>query len=409
MHLLTKTLDIESISNEFPIFKRKINGHNLIYLDSASTSQKPTQVINSIKEYYEKFNSNVHRGVYKISEEATLAFENSRSNVASLINSYPEEIIFTSGTTKSINMLANILSMNYLKKGDEIIITEMEHHSNLVPWQIASKLYGLKLKYVKLTNNGSIDINKLESLFTEKTKLITITHVSNVLGTINPIKEIAKIAHKHNSLILVDGAQSVPHMTIDVKSLDIDFLAFSGHKMLASTGIGILYGKKKLLESLQPSEFGGGMISNVSLNNSSWNESPWKFEAGTPNVEGAISLSTAISYLKSIGLEKIEKHEKELTKYTLEQLEKIENIKVYGPSERSGIISFNINKLHPHDISAILDREGIAIRGGHHCAMPLMKFLRINGTARISFYLYNSFEDIDKLIKSLKTVSEVLK
>ena len=383
MHLLTKTLDIESISNEFPIFKRKINGHNLIYLDSASTSQKPTQVINSIKEYYEKFNSNVHRGVYKISEEATLAFENSRSNVASLINSYPEEIIFTSGTTKSINMLANILSMNYLKKGDEIIITEMEHHSNLVPWQIASKLYGLKLKYVKLTNNGSIDINKLESLFTEKTKLITITHVSNVLGTINPIKEIAKIAHKHNSLILVDGAQSVPHMTIDVKSLDIDFLAFSGHKMLASTGIGILYGKKKLLESLQPSEFGGGMISNVSLNNSSWNESPWKFEAGTPNVEGAISLSTAISYLKSIGLEKIEKHEKELTKYTLEQLEKIENIKVYGPSERSGIISFNINKLHPHDISAILDREGIAIRGGHHCAMPLMKFLRINGTARI--------------------------
>ncbi|MBS3149113.1 cysteine desulfurase [Candidatus Woesearchaeota archaeon] len=402
-------MDIESISNEFPIFKRKINGHNLIYLDSASTSQKPTQVINSIKEYYEKFNSNVHRGVYKISEEATLAFENSRSNVASLINSYPEEIIFTSGTTKSINMLANILSMNYLKKGDEIIITEMEHHSNLVPWQIASKLYGLKLKYVKLTNNGSIDINKLESLFTEKTKLITITHVSNVLGTINPIKEIAKIAHKHNSLILVDGAQSVPHMTIDVKSLDIDFLAFSGHKMLASTGIGILYGKKKLLESLQPSEFGGGMISNVSLNNSSWNESPWKFEAGTPNVEGAISLSTAISYLKSIGLEKIEKHEKELTKYTLEQLEKIENIKVYGPSERSGIISFNINKLHPHDISAILDREGIAIRGGHHCAMPLMKFLRINGTARISFYLYNSFEDIDKLIKSLKTVSEVLK
>jgi len=308
MHLLTKTLDIESISNEFPIFKRKINGHNLIYLDSASTSQKPTQVINSIKEYYEKFNSNVHRGVYKISEEATLAFENSRSNVASLINSYPEEIIFTSGTTKSINMLANILSMNYLKKGDEIIITEMEHHSNLVPWQIASKLYGLKLKYVKLTNNGSIDINKLESLFTEKTKLITITHVSNVLGTINPIKEIAKIAHKHNSLILVDGAQSVPHMTIDVKSLDIDFLAFSGHKMLASTGIGILYGKKKLLESLQPSEFGGGMISNVSLNNSSWNESPWKFEAGTPNVEGAISLSTAISYLKSIGLENMKKN-----------------------------------------------------------------------------------------------------
>lgn len=408
MELLTKMLDVESISKDFPILKRKVNNHNLIYLDSAATSQKPLSVISSIKEYYENFNSNVHRGVYKISEEATLAFENARLNTSSLINSSPEEVIFTSGTTRSINMLSNILSHNYLRKDDEILVSEMEHHSNLIPWQIISKLYGYKLKYVKL-KNGLLDLGDVEKLISSRTKLVAITHISNVLGTINPIKEIAKIAHNNNSLILVDGAQSVPHIPIDVKSLGADFLAFSGHKMLASTGIGILFAKKRLLEELEPSEFGGGMIRSVTLEDSSWNDIPWKFEAGTPNIEGAISLSAAISYLKSIGIERIEMHERELTKYALEELEKIKNLQIYGPYNRSGIISFNIGNLHPHDVSAILDREGIAVRGGHHCAMPLMKSLKINGTVRISFYLYNSVDEIDKLVKSLKTINKALK
>lgn len=408
MQLLTKMLDVESIKSEFPIFNRKINNHDLTYLDSAATSQKPIQVINSIKEYYEKYNSNVHRGVYKLSEEATLAFEKARLSTSSLINASQEEIIFTNGTTRSINLLSNILSYNYLKKDDEIIVTEMEHHSNLIPWQMISKLIKCKVKYVRL-KDGSFNLGDIEKLFTNKTKLVAITHISNVLGTINPIKEITKMAHNNNSLILVDGAQSVPHMPIDIRSLNIDFLAFSGHKMLASTGTGVLFAKKKLLEEFEPAEFGGGMIKNVTLENTSWNDIPWKFEAGTPNIEGAISISSAISYLKSIGLEKIEMHEKKLTEYALEEIEKLKNIQMYGPKERSGIISFNIPNLHPHDVSAILDRDGIAVRGGHHCAMPLMKSLNLNGTARISFYLYNSLDDIDLLIKSLKNIRKVMK
>jgi len=406
MNTLASTLDTESIKKDFPILNRKINGNKLVYLDSAATSQKPKQVIKSIVDYYENYNSNVHRGIYKLSEEATIAYENARSKVASLINASPEEVIFTKGTTDSINMLSNMLSRN-LKKDDEIILTEMEHHSNLVPWQIISKEIGLKLKFLRVSEEGKLNTNELLNLISPKTKIIAITHVSNVLGITNPIKEISRIAHEYNILVAVDGAQSVPHMSIDIKSLGVDFFSFSGHKMLASTGIGVLYGKKNLLENLNPVSYGGGMINQVTLESSSWAELPWKFEAGTPNIQGAISMDAAISYLNVIGLEKIQKHEKELTDYTVELLNNIKGITIYGPNPRSGIISFNLEKVHPHDTSAILDNHGISVRAGHHCAMPLMKALGINGTTRVSLYIYNSYQDIDILCNELKKVKEV--
>ena len=380
------------IVKEFPILNREINGHKLVYLDSAATSQKPKQVIKSIVDYYENYNSNVHRGIYKLSEEATIAYENARNKIASLINASPEEVIFTKGTTESINMLSIMLSRN-LKKDDEIILTEMEHHSNLVPWQIISKEIGLKLKFLRVSEEGKLSTDELLNLISPKTKIIAITHVSNVLGTVNPIKEISRIAHEHNILVAVDGAQSVPHMPIDIRSLDVDFFSFSGHKMLASTGIGVLYG--------------GGMINKVSLESSSWAELPWKFEAGTPNIQGAISMDAAISYLNMIGLEKIQKHEKELTDYAVELLDNIKGITLYGPKNKSGIISFNLEKVHPHDTAAILDSYGVSVRAGHHCAMPLMKALGINGTTRVSLYLYNSYQDIDILCNELKKVRGV--
>ncbi|HLC73177.1 MAG TPA: cysteine desulfurase, partial [Candidatus Nanoarchaeia archaeon] len=396
-------MDIECIKKEFPILNREINGHKLVYLDSAATSQKPKQVIKSIVDYYENYNSNVHRGIYKLSEEATIAYENARNKIASLINASPEEVIFTKGTTESINMLSIMLSRN-LKKDDEIILTEMEHHSNLVPWQIISKEIGLKLKFLRVSEEGKLSTDELLNLISPKTKIIAITHVSNVLGTVNPIKEISRIAHEHNILVAVDGAQSVPHMPIDIRSLDVDFFSFSGHKMLASTGIGVLYGKKNLLENLDPVSYGGGMINKVSLESSSWAELPWKFEAGTPNIQGAISMDAAISYLNMIGLEKIQKHEKELTDYAVELLDNIKGITLYGPKNKSGIISFNLEKVHPHDTAAILDSYGVSVRAGHHCAMPLMKALGINGTTRVSLYLYNSYQDIDILCNELKKV-----
>ena len=406
MNILANTLDIECIKKEFPILNREINGHKLVYLDSAATSQKPKQVIKSIVDYYENYNSNVHRGIYKLSEEATIAYENARNKIASLINASPEEVIFTKGTTESINMLSIMLSRN-LKKDDEIILTEMEHHSNLVPWQIISKEIGLKLKFLRVSEEGKLNTNELLNLISPKTKIIAITHVSNVLGTVNPIKEISRIAHEHNILVAVDGAQSVPHMPIDIRSLDVDFFSFSGHKMLASTGIGVLYGKKNLLENLDPVSYGGGMINKVSLESSSWAELPWKFEAGTPNIQGAISMDAAISYLNMIGLEKIQKHEKELTDYAVELLDNIKGITLYGPKNKSGIISFNLEKVHPHDTAAILDSYGVSVRAGHHCAMPLMKALGINGTTRVSLYLYNSYQDIDILCNELKKVRGV--
>lgn len=396
---------------DFPILKQKIHGKELIYLDNSATTQKPKQVIQALKEYYEKDNANVHRGVHELSMRASLAYENAHQVVADFINANFEEIIFTRGTTESINILAYSLGKT-LKKDDEILLSEMEHHSNFVPWQQIAKEKAAKIKLIPLTKDFRLDLKAAEKLLSKKTKIISITHCSNVLGTINPIKELAKMAHKGGALLIVDAAQSVPHRKVDVRDLDCDFLAFSGHKMFAPTGIGVLYGKKHLLQTLEPFQFGGGMIQEVSLEKTTWNELPWKFEAGTPNIEGAIGLAQAVEYINKIGMKNIEKHNQELTTYALKQLSMIKGLTIIGPKEnkdRAAVISFILESMHPHDVGEILNQEGIAIRGGNHCAMPLMTSLKINGTNRASFHIYNNKEDIDALVKGIKKAQDIFK
>lgn len=402
---------------DFPIFKRKINGKSLIYLDSSSTSQKPLQVIEAMNNFYFNHNANIHRGIYALSEEATLEFEKAHDNISKFINSKFEEAILTSGTTESINLVAYSLlnsssaSSNIgLRRNDEIIITEMEHHSNLVPWQQIAKIKGCKLKIARIDKNGNLDLEHLESLTTKKTKIIAATHISNVLGTINDVREIAKIAHNKDALFLVDAAQSVPHINVDVKKIDCDFLAFSGHKMLGPTGTGILYGKKELLEKLSPFKYGGDMINSVNFQDSKWNKLPWKFEAGTPNIAGTIGLSEAVKYLNNIGMEKIEANENKLTKHLLKRLSENKKIKIYGnPKKRAGAVSFNLGKIHAHDASEILSREGICVRAGNHCAMPLLNVLGVNASIRASLYIYNEKRDIDKLMQGLQKVQDIFK
>ena len=418
--MVTKSpINTEKIRQDFPILKRKVNNKPLVYLDSTATTQKPKQVINAMVEYYENYNANVHRGVHKLSEEASIAYEKSHQDVAKFIGADFEEISFTKNTTESINSLANILTRN-LKKGDEILISKMEHHSNIVPWQYVANQKGLVLKYVELTKEGRLDLNHLEKSLTRKTKIVSLTHVSNVLGTINPIKEISKLikSNTNDSLFVVDGAQSVPHMEVNVKDLECDFLAFSGHKMLGPTGIGVLYGRKELLQNLDPFLFGGGMIREVKEQTTTWDTLPWKFEAGTPNIAEAIGLSAAIAYLEKIGMENIASHEKYLVSYALEKLAEIKGLKIYGPNiksrdgitgifDRGGLISFNVDKIHPHDLSTILDHEGIAIRGGHHCAMLLMNMLGVTGSSRASFYIYNTRDEIDLLGEGIKKAKKL--
>ncbi len=402
-----KSIIPKDIKKEFPIFTREINGKSLIYLDSASTSQKPQVVIDTEKNYYERMNANVHRGVYQLSEEATLAYEDAHRKVARLINAKFKEIIFTKNTTESVNLVAYTLGQT-LKKGDEILITVMEHHSNLVPWQQVAKRTGATLKAIAVDKKGQLIID--EELFTKKTKIVAFSHVSNVLGTINPVKDIIKKAHAVNALVVLDAAQSVPHMPVDVQELDVDFMAFSSHKMLGPTGIGVLYGKQALLENLDPFLFGGDMIREVKMEDSTFNDLPWKFEAGTPHIAGGIALGAAVDYLMNIGLKNIEQHERELLAYAHEQLSKVKGITIYGPTNlihKGGIISFNIEGIHSHDVASILDTEGICIRGGHHCAMPLMKNMDLAATCRVSFYLYNTKEDIDRLVKALEKVKKV--
>ncbi len=386
--------------NDFPILKQKINGKRLVYLDNAATSQAPESVINSISEYYKTMHSNVHRSIHTLSEKATEEYENTRKKVAKFINADSEEIIFTKGTTESINLIAHGLK---LKKDDEIVLTMMEHHANIVPWQ----QLGVKLKYIPITKDFKLDLEAAKKLITNKTKVVSVTHISNVLGIINPINELAKLAHKVGALIVVDAAQSVPHMKVDVKELNCDFLAFSAHKMLGPTGVGVLYGKKELLENLEPFVYGGKMIKEVDLDKTTFADSPDKFEGGTPNISGVIAFGKAIDYLNKIGMDKIEKHNKELIEYASKRIKEIKNVKVYG-SEGS-IISFNIEGMHSHDVSELLDREGVAIRGGHHCTMPLMKVLNIPGCSRASFYLYNTKEDVDIFIDALKKAIKVFK
>ena len=394
------TIDTLVQKKDFPIF----SDDSLVYLDSASTSQKPDIVINGLKNVYENSNANVHRALYKLGSESTKLFESAREKISSFINaSCSKEIVFTGGTTESINLLAYTFGTK-LEKNDEILISHMEHHANLVPWQLLAKMSGAKLKYLPITESGELDFSQSEKYFTKKTKIISITHMSNVLGTVNPIKKISKIAKSIGAVFVVDGAQSVSHMPVDVQSLGCDFLAFSGHKMLGPTGIGVLWGRLDLLESLPPFMAGGEMIETVTLEKSTWNKVPYKFEAGTPNYVQAIGLGIAVEYLNKIGMKKVQEHEKKLTDYAIEKLEIISGLYIHGnPSSRGGVISFNMNKIHPQDLAQFLNEDNICIRVGHHCAQPLLKTLGETSTARISFYVYNDSSDVDKLVESIQS------
>jgi len=397
-----------SIREQFPILHQEINGHPLVYLDNAATSQKPQSVIDAIKHYYDFENSNVHRGVHTLGSRATDAYEGAREKVAKFINARrTQEIIFTRGTTTALNIVASSYARSVCKEGDEIVITAMEHHSNLIPWQQVAKATGATLKYIPLQPDGNIDLADVEKTITGNTKIVAIAYVSNVMGVIHPVKQIAEIAHRNGAVIVVDGAQSTPHMKVDVQDLDCDFYALSGHKMCGPTGIGALYGKKALLESMEPVEFGGEMIDDVGLYDSTWKELPWKFEGGTPIIAGAVGLGAAIDFLEQIGMDKIARHESVLAAYATERLSEIGGLTIYGPAKRHvGVVTFNLGDVHPHDVATVLDASGVAIRAGHHCCQPLMRWLQVSATARASFYLYNTEQDVDRLVSALIQTKE---
>lgn len=401
------------LRNDFPIFKKKINGKELVYLDNASTTQKPYSVINSITDFYSNYNSNIHRAVYQLAEEATTLYEQSREKIANFINVRPEEIVFTRNTTESINLIAHSWARTNLKKDDGIAISELEHHSNIVPWQILSQEIGTRLEYVGIDENGFLDLEHLiELISSKKVKLVSLSHMSNVLGTIVPIERIIKIAHENDIPVLVDGAQSVPHMPVNVKNMDCDFLVFSAHKMLGPTGVGVLYAKKEFLEKMRPFMGGGDMIKEVFKFHTNYNEVPYKFEAGTPNIADVVGFGAAIDYLKKIGMENIRKHEIDLTEYALESILSLNHLTVYGPRDpnyRGGVISFNIADIHPHDLATIMNDHGIAIRSGHHCAQVLMQRLDVPATSRASFYIYNTKEEIDKFVNAIKEAGRIFK
>ncbi|ALC92689.1 cysteine desulfurase [Bacillus sp. FJAT-18017] len=394
----------------FPILNQEVNGRPLVYLDSGATSQKPVQVIEALNTYYREYNSNVHRGVHTLGTRATDAYEGAREKVRKFINAKSiQEVIFTRGTTTSLNTVAHSYATANLGEGDEIVISPMEHHSNIIPWQQAAKRTGATLKYLPLQDDGTISLEDVRNTVTSNTKIVSIVHISNVLGVVNPVKEIAKIAHENGAIMVVDGAQSAPHLKVDVQDLDCDFFAFSAHKMCGPTGIGVLYGKKHLLENMEPIEFGGEMIDFVHDYESTWKELPWKFEAGTPIIAGAIGLGAAIDFLQEVGLENIDAHDRKLGAYALDKMSEIEGITIYGPSDiskRTGIVTFNIEDVHPHDVATVLDAEGIAVRAGHHCAQVLMRWLKASATARASMYLYNTEEDIDRLVEGLVKTKE---
>jgi len=398
-------LDVEALREQFPIFRRTVRGKRLIYLDSAATSQKPQCVIDAEREFYERYNANVHRGAYLIAEEATAAYEAAREKVAKFINAPSKDcIVFTRGTTEAINLVAYSWGWANLKEGDEILLTEMEHHSNIVPWQLIAERTGAKIKVVPITDDGLLDMEAFDRLLTERVKIVAVTHVSNVLGTINPVQEICRKAHEVGAVVLVDGAQAAPHLPVDVQAIDCDFYALSGHKMCGPTGSGALYGRKELLEAMPPFLGGGEMIRTVTFERTTFNDVPYKFEAGTPAIAQAIGLGAAVDYLTKIGVERIRAHEVELVAYALERLREIKGITIYGvapPEQRGGVIAFNIGDIHPHDLATFLDAHGICIRAGHHCAQPLMRRFNVAATARASFYLYNTPGEIDALADAL--------
>lgn len=397
-----------AIREQFPILHQEINGRPLVYLDNAATSQKPLAVIEAIKHYYEYENSNVHRGVHTLGSRATDAYEGAREKVAKFINARrTQEIIFTRGTTTALNLVASSYGRAVCKEGDEIVITQMEHHSNLIPWQQVAKETGATLKYIPLQPDGNIDLADVEKTITNNTKIVAIAYVSNVMGVVHPVKQIAEIAHRKGAVIVVDGAQSTPHMKVDVQDLDCDFYALSGHKMCGPTGIGALYGKKALLESMEPVEFGGEMIDDVGLYESNWKELPWKFEGGTPIIAGAVGLGAAIDFLEQIGMDEIAHHESVLAAYATERMAEIDGLTIYGPAKRHvGVVTFNLGDVHPHDVATVLDASGVAIRAGHHCCQPLMRWLEVSSTARASFYLYNNEQDVDRLVSALIQTKE---
>ncbi|MHC8515984.1 cysteine desulfurase [Sporosarcina sp. ITBMC105] len=400
----------KEIRKHFPILDQEINGHPLVYLDSAATSQKPQQVIDALTNYYKLDNSNVHRGVHSLGNRATEGYEGAREKVRKFINAKStQEVIFMRGATTALNTVAQGFGRQNVGEGDEIVITPMEHHSNIIPWQQLAKEKGAVLKYIDLEEDGTLSLEKVRETVTERTKIVSVMYVSNVLGTMNPIQEIAEIAHAHGAVMVVDGAQAAPHLKIDVQKLDCDFLAFSGHKMCGPTGIGVLYGKKSLLNAMEPVEFGGEMIDFVGLYESTWKELPWKFEGGTPIIAGAIGLGAAIDFLEAIGLDEIERHEHELAAYAMDKMSAIEGLEIYGPKDpgkRAGLVTFNLDNVHPHDVATVLDMNGIAVRAGHHCAQPLMKWLKVSATARASFYVYNTEEDVDRLVEGLRIAKE---
>ncbi|MET3292640.1 UNVERIFIED_CONTAM: cysteine desulfurase/selenocysteine lyase [Brevibacillus sp. OAP136] len=401
-------MNAKEIRELFPILKEQVNGHPLVYLDSAASSQKPIQVIDVLNTYYKTQNANVHRGVHTLGNKATDEFEGAREKIRAFINARETaEIIYTRGTTTALNLVASSYARANLKPGDEIVTTVVEHHSNFIPWQQAAKATGATFKFIPLTEDGTVTIEAVKATVTDKTKIVAIHHISNVLGDTTPIKEIAQIVHQHGGILVVDGAQSAPHQKVDVQDFDCDFYAFSGHKMCGPTGIGVLYGKRELLENMEPIEFGGEMIDFVYLEDSTWKELPYKFEGGTPIIAGAVGLGAAIDFLEQIGLENIERHEKQLVKYALEQMQAIGGVSIYGPTvDRSSLITFNVENVHPHDLATVLDSYGIAVRAGHHCAQPLMRHLQVTASARASFYLYNTEEDVDALVAGLKKAKE---
>jgi cysteine desulfurase/selenocysteine lyase len=411
------SVDLSKYKKDFPIFARKVRGGNsLIYLDSGATSQKPEAVITAEANFYRTINAAVHRGAHLLAEEASEAYEAARANVAKFIGAKPDEVIFTKSATESLNMIAyslgNKASTPHISDGDEIVVSEMEHHANLIPWQQLAKRTGAKLTWFSITKDGRLDLSNIASVITKKTKIVAITHQSNVFGTIIPLAEITKAAHAVGALVVLDACQSAPHFAIDVKKLDVDFLAFSGHKALGPTGVGVLWGKAELLEKLEPALFGGSMVDSVTMESATWASAPRKFEAGVPNMAQAVGLSAAIDYLNLVGMDKIFEHEQELTEHLLTGLSKISGVNVVGPldmKDRGGVISFTIDGVHPHDVGQVLDQYGIAVRTGHHCAWPLMKKLNLVGTTRASFHLYNDSNDVNALLEAIEKVKSYFK
>ncbi|MGM0138581.1 aminotransferase, class V [Enterococcus sp. DIV0755b] len=403
-------IDALKLRQDFPILHQLVNDEPLVYLDNAATTQKPEAVLAKVAAYYHQDNANVHRGVHTLAERATKSYEAAREKVRAFINAKETaEVLFTRGTTTGLNWVANSFGDQFVEAGDEIVISYMEHHSNIIPWQQLAQKKGAKLIYINITPEGYLDLADAKRKIGAKTKIVSIAQVSNVLGGINPIQELVTLAHENDAIMVVDGAQAVPHMKVDVQQLDADFYAFSGHKMCGPTGIGVLYGKRKWLEQMEPVEFGGEMIDFVNLYDSTWKELPWKFEAGTPNIAGGIGLGAAVDYLTEIGMDEIHAYEQSLVDYVMPKLKAIEGVTVYGPQnpkDHTGVIAFNIEGLHPHDVATALDMEGVAVRAGHHCAQPLLKYLNVPATARASFYFYNTKKDADRLIDAIHKTKE---